>query len=197
MSSPKFIIPHSHTISKKDRQHLNNHNSLIIWFTGLSGSGKSTLANKVEERLHKMGFRTYLLDGDNIRKGLCKDLGFSEEDRAENIRRIGETARLFVEAGIIVLTAFISPFKKERQAIRKLVGRNEFFEIYVNCPLNVCEHRDVKGLYKKARIGMIKNFTGIDSPFEAPVNPDVEIRTDKMNLNDSVKKIMKGLLPKI
>lgn len=197
MSENKFVIPHSHKISKNERQQLNKHKSLVLWFTGLSGSGKSTVAGKVEEKLYEMGFRTYILDGDNIRIGLCKDLGFDEKSRIENIRRIGEVSKLFVDAGVIVLTAFISPFRSDRRTVRDLVGENEFVEIFVNCPLEECEKRDVKGLYKKARNGEIKNFTGIDSPFEPPENPDIEIRTNEMSVEESVEKVLNFLLPKI
>jgi adenylylsulfate kinase len=164
MEETKIIIPHKGKIKKEDRQRQKGHKSAILWFTGLSGSGKSTLAHAVEERLFEMGVHTYVLDGDNIRTGLNKDLGFSAEDRKENIRRIGEVAKLFVDAGIMTLTAFISPYKQDRQFVRSLVKKGEFIEIYVKCPLEICERRDVKGLYKKARRGIIKNFTGIDDP---------------------------------
>ena len=197
MTEQKFVIPHSHKISKKEREKLNNHKPVILWFTGLSGSGKSTLAGKVEEKLFEMGCRTYILDGDNIRTGLCKDLGFDEHGRKENIRRIGEVSKLFVDAGVIVLTAFISPFKSDRQTVKDLVAENEFVEIFVNCPIEECEKRDVKGLYKKARNGEIKNFTGIDSPFEAPEKPDIEVETNKLTLDESVEKVLKIVLEKI
>lgn len=186
----KFIIPHSPIITKKDRQKLNGHKSCILWFTGLSGSGKSTLAHRVEEMLFEMGLRTYVLDGDNIRMGLNKNLGFSKEDREENIRRIAEVAKLFVDAGIIVLTAFISPYRKDRNLARSLVEKEEFVEIYVKCPLEVCEKRDVKGLYEKARKGIIKQFTGIDDPYEEPENPEIVIETDKYSLDESAKMII-------
>ncbi len=193
MEEKKFIIPHEGNIKKEDRQRQKGHKSAILWFTGLSGSGKSTLAHAVEERLFEMGIHTYVLDGDNIRSGLNKDLGFSAEDREENIRRIGEVAKLFVDAGIITLTAFISPYKKDRQLVRNLVENGEFIEIYVKCPLEVCEQRDVKGLYKKARAGIIKNFTGIDDPYEEPENPEIIVETDKESLEESVNKIIKYL----
>lgn len=186
----KFIIPHNSLITKKDRHRLNGHKSAILWFTGLSGSGKSTLAHKVEELLFEMGIRTYVLDGDNIRMGLNKNLGFSKEDREENIRRISEVAKLFVDAGLIVLTAFISPYRKDREMARNLVEKDEFIEIYVKCPLDVCEKRDVKGLYEKARQGIIKNFTGIDDPYEEPLSPEIIIETDKLTLEESAKKII-------
>lgn len=189
----KFIIPHSPIITKKDRQKLNGHKSCILWFTGLSGSGKSTLAHKVEEILFEMDIRTYVLDGDNIRMGLNKNLGFSKEDREENIRRIAEVAKLFVDAGIIVLTAFISPYRKDRNLARSLVEKEEFVEIYVKCPLEVCEKRDVKGLYEKARKGIIKQFTGIDDPYEEPENPEIVIETDKQTLEESANKVVSYL----
>ncbi len=189
----KFIIPHEGNIKKEDRQKLKGHKSAILWFTGLSGSGKSTVAHKVEERLFERGIHTYVLDGDNIRTGLNKDLGFSAEDREENIRRIGEVAKLFVDAGIIVLSAFISPYIKDRETVRNLVDKGEFIEIYVKCPIEICEQRDVKGLYKKAREGVIKNFTGIDDPYEEPLNPEIVVETDKETLEESVNKIIKYL----
>lgn len=166
---------------------------VVIWFTGLSGSGKSTLANATETLLYQKGYKTFLLDGDNVRSGLNKDLGFSKEDRNENIRRIGEVAKLMLEAGIIVISAFISPFRKDREMIRQLVGEANFYEIFVNCPLEVCESRDVKGLYKKAREGQIKNFTGIDSPYEEPLNPFLSVKTHSMGLDKSVEMIIKKI----
>jgi len=189
----KFIIPHQGNIKKEDRQRQKGHKSVILWFTGLSGSGKSTLAHAVEEKLFEMGIHTYVLDGDNIRTGLNRDLGFSAEDREENIRRIGEVAKLFVDAGIVTLTAFISPYKKDRELVRNLVEEGEFIEIYVKCPLEICEQRDVKGLYKKARAGIIKNFTGIDDPYEEPENPEIIVETDKETLGESVNKIINYL----
>lgn len=192
----KFIIPHSPIITKKDRQRLNGHRSCILWFTGLSGAGKSTVAHRVEEILFEMGIRTYVLDGDNIRMGLNKNLGFSKEDREENIRRISEVAKLFVDAGIIVLTAFISPYRKDRNLARSLVEEGEFIEIYVKCPLEVCEKRDVKGLYEKARKGIIKQFTGIDDPYEEPENPEIVIETDKYTLEESANMVVKYLKEK-
>jgi len=190
----KFIIPHKGRINKADRQRLMGHRSVILWFTGLSGSGKSTLAHAVEEKLFSMGVHTYVLDGDNIRTGLNKDLGFSEEDRKENIRRIGEVAKLFVDAGLIVLTAFISPYRRDRDFVRNLVEEGEFIEVYVKCPLEVCEQRDVKGLYKKARQGIIKNFTGIDDPYEEPLSPEITVETDKESVEESVDKIIGYLI---
>lgn len=191
----RIIIPHKHKISKQDRIEKYGHRPAILWFTGLSGSGKSTLASSVEEVLfYKYNCHTYILDGDNIRTGLNKDLGFSEEDRRENIRRIAEVAKLFVDAGIIVLTAFISPYRRDRQMARELVEKEEFIEIFVKCPLEVCEQRDVKGLYKKARRGEIKNFTGIDDPYEEPENPEIIVETDKHTIEECTQQIISYLL---
>lgn len=196
----RFIIPHEHEITKGDRRSLNNHGSLILWFTGLPSSGKSTIANELEKKLVTLGTRTYILDGDNVRMGLCKDLGFSEEDRGENIRRIGEVSKLFIDAGCIVLSAFVSPYIKDRDAVRELVEEGEFVEVFVDAPLEVCEERDVKGLYKKAREGIIKGFTGIDDPYEAPLNPEITIDTSKLSLDEGVNVIFdylekRGVLP--
>ncbi len=189
----KFIIPHEHEITKEDRRRLNGHGSLILWFTGLPSSGKSTLANELEKKLIQLSKRTYILDGDNVRMGLCKDLGFSEEDRAENIRRIGEVSKLFVDSGHIVLSAFVSPYRRDRDAVRELVEEGEFVEIFVDAPVEVCEERDVKGLYKKAREGVIKGFTGIDDPYEEPLNPEVVIRTHETAIDQGVKEILSYL----
>jgi adenylylsulfate kinase len=189
----KFIIPHKGIIKKKDREILNGHKSAILWFTGFSCAGKSTLAYKIEEQLLKRGLRAYVLDGDNVRIGLNKDLGFSAEDRKENIRRIGEVAKLFVDAGLIVMAAFISPYEKDRESVRSIVQDDEFVEIYVKCSLDVCERRDIKGFYKKARAGIIKNFTGIDDPYEEPEHPEIVVETDKMTVEKSVEKIMNYL----
>jgi adenylylsulfate kinase len=175
------IIWHDHLINYNDRVKLNRHNGACLWFTGLSGSGKSTLASSVEKELYNRNIHTYLLDGDNIRHGLSKDLGFSDMDRVENIRRIGEVAKLFVDSANIVLTAFISPFKSDRDSIRKLFGDKNFIEIFVNCPIEICEQRDPKGLYKKARKDEISNFSGISSAYEKPINPELVIE----NSNDS------------
>lgn len=175
------IIPHDHKISREDRERLLGQKARVLWFVGLSGSGKSTLASRVEQELHQMGKLTYILDGDNVRAGLNKDLDFSEASRVENIRRIGEVSKLMLDAGVMVLTAFISPFRADRQAVKDLVGADRFVEIHVDCPVEECEKRDVKGLYKKARAGEISNFTGITSPFEIPENPDVRVQT---HLND-------------
>ncbi|MCH8904712.1 MAG: adenylyl-sulfate kinase [Bacteroidetes bacterium] len=193
MSEQKFIIPHDQIIVKDDRQKMNEHKSVIIWFTGLSGSGKSTLANRVQEMLFDDALHTYLLDGDNVRQGLNKDLGFSAEDRQENIRRIGEVAKLFVDAGTIVMTAFISPYITDRQMVRDLVEEDEFVEVFVKCPLEVCEERDTKGLYAKARQGLIKNFTGIDDPYDEPENAELVVDTDKLDLEESALLVISFL----
>jgi adenylylsulfate kinase len=188
------IVWHATHISKEERARLKKQKACILWFTGLSGSGKSTLANALEAKLYTIGIHTYLLDGDNIRHGLNRDLGFSEADRVENIRRIGEVAKLFVDSGTIVLSAFISPFIKDREQVRELVEANEFIEVFVDTPLEVCESRDPKGLYKKARLGEIKNFTGIDSPYEKPCTPEIHLINDKANINDNVDKILDYLI---
>ncbi len=177
-------------VTRKMRETLNGHRSILIWLTGLSGSGKSTLALAVEELLHKQGRRTHILDGDNIRHGLCSDLGFSDQDRQENIRRIGETAKLLVDAGVIVLAAFISPFKKDRQRVRNLLQPGDCVELYCKCSLEVCEERDVKGLYKRARAGEIRHFTGISSPYEPPVDAELVINTDSDTIQEAAQKVM-------
>lgn len=177
---------HCATVTRQRREQKNAHKSVVLWFTGLSGSGKSTLAHAVEEQLFQNGFNTFVLDGDNVRHGLCSDLGFSDKDRKENIRRISETAKLLLEAGVITLTAFISPFKAERAIARSLMPHGDFIEIHCYCPLEICEQRDVKGLYKKARLGEIKDFTGISSPYEAPENPDLKIDTSLLSVEQSV-----------
>jgi len=187
------IIYHQATVTQQRRNKLNNHKSVVLWFTGLSGSGKSTLAHALEEKLFNMGFRTFVLDGDNVRHGLNSNLGFSETDRSENIRRISEVSKLMLEAGLIVMTAFISPFKEDRNEARALIAKDNFIEIYCKASMETCEKRDVKGLYKKARAGEIKNYTGIDSPYEAPVNPELIIDTDQETLDYSVSKIMNYL----
>ena len=186
----KNIIWHHATVLREHRQALNGHNSAILWFTGLSGAGKSTLAHAVEEKLHAMGVRTYVLDGDNVRHGLCGDLGFSAADRRENIRRIGEVAKLFIDAGVIVLTAFISPFRDDREHVRGLVMPGDFLEIYCRCPLEVCETRDVKGLYRRARQGEVKDFTGISSPYEEPLAPELAVDTALYDLDASVEWVL-------
>ncbi len=197
MAIPTNIVPQNYRISKNDRRELNGHGSVIVWFTGLSGSGKSTLANAVEQELFRQGIRTYVLDGDNIRHGLNNNVDFSAEGRTENIRRIGEVAKLFIEAGVVVLTAFISPFKSDRDRVRSLVGNEEFIEVFVDCPLEICEQRDVKGLYKKARAGEIPDFTGISSPFEVPENPELTIATGTIPLRQSVEQVTNFILKKI
>lgn len=181
---------HQTTIGKHDRQAQNGHGSCVLWFTGLSGSGKSTIANAVSQELFRQGISEYVLDGDNIRHGLNKDLGFSAQDRTENIRRIGEVAKLFVDSGKIVTTAFISPFKSDRALVRKLFDEGEFIEIYIDCPIEECERRDPKQLYVKARKGEIKDFTGITSPYEAPENHEITINSHQLSVEESVKKIM-------
>lgn len=189
------IVWHHATVTRARREELNGHKGALVWLTGLSGSGKSTLAHAVEERLYQKGYRTYVLDGDNVRHGLCADLSFTEEDRHENIRRISHMSKQFVEAGIIVLTAFISPFRVDRENARKIIG-DDFHEIYCKCDLEICEQRDVKGLYKKARAGLIDNFTGISSPYEEPLAPSLTLITEK-NIKDSVNSIIEYLLPYI
>lgn len=184
------VIPHIHKITREDREKLNKHEGMVIWFTGLSGSGKSTLASLLEEELYNRGVHTYLLDGDNVRSGLNSDLDFTEAGRVENIRRLGHLAHLFIDAGIVVLSAFISPFARDREQVRESVGAQNFIEVFVDCPLEVCEKRDVKGLYAKARKGEIKNFTGIDSPFESPTNPDLVIHSDQEELEVSKKRLI-------
>ena len=188
--SNENIVWHNHCVTKQERAHIKAQQPCILWFTGLSGSGKSTIANAVESKLLELGKHTYLLDGDNIRMGLNKGLGFNDADRIENIRRIGEVAKLFVDAGTIVLTAFISPFQKERDSVRALVGTHEFIEIFIDTPLEVCESRDPKGLYKKARNGEIANFTGISSPYEAPLKPEIHIKNDKISIENVTEQIM-------
>jgi len=180
-------------VTRQDRETLNGHRSFVLWFTGLSGSGKSTLAHAVEKKLYEKGCSTFVLDGDNVRHGLSSNLSFSEEDRKENIRRIGEAAKLMTEAGIIVLTAFISPFRGGREMVRNLFPHGEFIEVYCNASLEVCESRDVKGLYKKARAGEIKNYTGIDSPYETPVNPEIVVTTGIDNIYSSTHQVIKYL----
>jgi adenylylsulfate kinase len=186
----KNITWHHTAITKEQRRKRNGYHSCILWFTGLSGSGKSTIANAVSKKLFELGIQNYVLDGDNIRHGLNKDLGFSAEDRTENIRRIGEVAKLFVDSGQFVLTAFISPFAQDRQLVRQLVENDEFIEIYIKCPLGECEKRDPKGLYKKARNGEIHDFTGIDSPYEEPVSPELTIETHRYSIEECVDQVL-------
>lgn len=189
MKTPN-IIYHNSTVTRERRNKLNDHRSLVIWFTGLSGSGKSTLAHSVEEELYNLGCRTYVLDGDNVRHGLSSNLTFSDDDRKENIRRIGEAAKLMMEAGVITMTAFISPFKGDRNIARQLLPHGDFIEIYCKASLETCESRDVKGLYKLARAGKIKNYTGIDSPYEAPDNPELVIDTEGESIEESTAKVI-------
>ena len=191
------IISHNFQVSKSDRQASNKHKSFLLWFTGLSGSGKSTIANVVEQELFKLGIKTYILDGDNIRKGINKDLTFVPQDRTENIRRIAETANLMVDAGLVTLAAFVSPYKKDRENIKNIVKGVNFIEVYINTSLEECEQRDVKGLYKKARAGEIKNMTGISAPYEAPENPDIEILTKNKTVEEAVHDIMTYIKPKL
>lgn len=190
------ITWHETAVSKQDRREKYGHGSCVLWFTGLSGSGKSTIANALSKKLFDSGIREFVLDGDNIRHGLNKDLGFSDHDRTENIRRIGEVAKLFVESGTIVITAFISPFRSDRDQVRELFQDGEFLEVYVKCSIDECERRDPKGLYVKARKGEIKNFTGIDSPYEAPENPEITIETDKLSVDEAVAEILRYLREK-
>lgn len=187
------LVWHHATVTRERREKLNGHKSCVLWFTGLSGAGKSTLAHAVEEQLHQMGCRTFVLDGDNVRHGLSSNLGFSEADRKENIRRIGEAAKLMMEAGVITLTAFISPFRADREAVRNLMPHGDFLEIYCQASLEVCESRDVKGLYKKARAGEIRNYTGIDSPYEEPLKPELVVETGRLDLAASVNRVMQLL----
>jgi adenylylsulfate kinase len=195
MKTPNTIY-HNATVTRERRSQLNNHKSVVIWFTGLSGSGKSTLAHSVEEELHNLDCRTFVLDGDNVRHGLSSNLSFSDNDRKENIRRIGEAAKLMMESGVIAMTAFISPFKEDRNLIRQLLPQGDFIEIYCNASLEACESRDVKGLYKRARAGEIKSYTGIDSPYEAPSNPELIIDTGNESLEESVTKVIDFLKSK-
>ncbi|MES9833515.1 MAG: adenylyl-sulfate kinase [Candidatus Thiodiazotropha sp. L084R] len=187
------IVWHQATVTRERREKMNKHRAKLLWFTGLSGSGKSTLAHALEEELYQRGCRTYVFDGDNVRHGLCRDLGFSVEDRTENIRRIGEMAKLFVDAGVISLTAFISPIREDRDRARGLFPHGDFIEVFVDCPLEVCETRDVKGLYKKARAGEIKEFTGISSPYEPPVKPEITIQTANKEVEACVSEIVDAL----
>lgn len=196
MSKNKNIIWHPHKVDKEARLAIKKHKTAILWFTGLSGSGKSTIAHELDSILNKNGIHSYILDGDNIRHGLNKDLGFSSEDRRENIRRIGEVAKLFVEAGLITIVAFISPFASDRDIVRSLVDSGEFIEIYAKCSLDVCKERDPKGFYKKAMSGEIKDFTGISHPYEEPQHPEIVLETDKLTLNECTGKVMDYLQQK-
>lgn len=193
----KQLFPHNYQISLDDRIKTNNHKPLLLWFTGLSGSGKSTIANRVEQELFKQKILTYTLDGDNIRTGLNSDLSFSPEDRSENIRRIAEVANLMLDAGLVVLAAFVSPYQKDREHIKNIVNEANFVEIYINTSLEECELRDVKGLYKKARAGIIKDMTGITSPYEAPQNAAIEIKTEEESVETAAMKIVNLIMPKL
>jgi len=190
------VVWHQSTVTRAHRESVNRHRAVNLWFTGLSGSGKSTLAHAVEARLHGMGCRTFVFDGDNVRHGLCRDLGFSPEDRAENIRRIAEMVRLFLEAGTIALTAFISPLERDRQRAREIIGPENMLEIYCDCPLAICEERDIKGLYKKARAGLIKNYTGISSPYEPPDSPALRLDTGVASLSSCAEEVLRLLREK-
>ena len=193
----KNVIQQDYNVSVEHRRKQNKHNSLLIWFTGLSGSGKSTLANQVEVALHEQGLRTYVLDGDNIRRGLNTDLDFTPEGRKENLRRIAEAAKLFIDAGVVTLAAFISPLQKDREKIKQIAGKENFIEIYVKASVEACEKRDVKGLYQKARNGEIKNFTGISAPYEEPENPDVVVNSEKETIAESIQIIMDQIKTKL
>jgi adenylylsulfate kinase len=196
MTKATNITWHDAAITKEDRRAQNGHGSVVLWFTGLSGSGKSTIANAVSHELFRQGINEYVLDGDNVRHGLNKDLGFSEADRNENIRRIGEVAKLFVDSGKIVTTAFISPFRSDRETVRALFEEGEFIEVFIDCPLEECERRDPKQLYAKARRGEIKDFTGIDSPYEAPEDPEMTVRSDRYTVEEAVGQILAHLREK-
>ncbi|AQM18722.1 adenylyl-sulfate kinase [Vibrio anguillarum] len=187
------VVWHQHTVNKSFRANLKQQQPAVLWFTGLSGAGKSTIAGALEQRLAQLGYHTYLLDGDNVRHGLCSDLGFSEQDRRENIRRIGELAKLMADAGLIVLSAFISPHRAERQLVRDMLPQGEFIEVFVNTKLDVCEQRDPKGLYKKARAGEISNFTGIDSEYESPQNPEIDLAAGEKNIDELVEICLTAL----
>lgn len=190
-------VKHNYKTTKSQREAQHGHKAYLIWFTGLSGSGKSTLANLIENSLHKKGFSSYVLDGDNIRQGINKDLKFTPKDRKENIRRIAEISNLMLDAGVLTLAAFVSPYNKDRESVKQIVGADNFIEIYINTSIEECERRDVKGLYKKARKGEIKNMTGVSSPYEVPINPDLEVVTDTQSVEESADQILKLLSQKI
>ncbi|MGE7760123.1 adenylyl-sulfate kinase [Peribacillus sp. NPDC097895] len=196
MNKNTNVTWHESSLTKELRRKQNGHESTVLWFTGLSGSGKSTIANAVAKELYNRNIRSYVLDGDNIRHGLNKDLGFSEEDRTENIRRIGEVSKLFVDSGQFVLTAFISPFRADRQIVRDLLEDGEFIEVYIKCPIEECEVRDPKGLYDKARKGIIKDFTGIDSPYEVPEQPEIILESDQYSIEECVEQVIGYLTSK-
>lgn len=187
-------VPYRGNIDRRSRERLLAQNSIILWFTGLSGSGKSTIAHAAEEKLHSMGRLTYVFDGDNVRHGLCSDLSFSPEGRAENLRRIAEMVKLFLDAGLICMSAFISPLQADRQKVRDIISSGCFYEVYVKCPLEVCEQRDVKGLYRLARQGKIKNYTGVSAPYEEPESPDLILESDKCSLDQCVDQVVDFIL---
>lgn len=191
------IVWHQYAVNQLERARLNGHKPLLLWFTGLSGSGKSTIAGALEQALFQRGIHTYLLDGDNVRHGLCKDLGFTPAARQENLRRIGEVGKLMVDAGLVVLAAFVSPYRAERQAIRELFPDGQFVEVFVDTPLSTCEQRDPKGLYKKARAGEIKHFTGIDDPYEAPEQPEIHLKSHQSRIDEVVNDLLLKLLPRL
>lgn len=193
----EHIYPIKTKVSKASRETLMDQRAVLVWFTGLSGSGKSTLAVQLEAQLHERGFKTYLLDGDNVRAGLNKDLTFTDSGRIENIRRIGEVAKLMLDAGVVVLSAFISPFQADRDQVRDIVGGDNYIEVFVDAPIEICEQRDVKGLYKKARAGEVKNFTGIDSPYEVPQDPDLVIETGKLSVDESIERLLSFIEPRL
>lgn len=191
------IFPFATKVTYSQRKTMMGQEPLLVWLTGLSGSGKTTLALRLEHYLFHQGYKAFLLDGDNVRMGLNKDLHFTEEDRKENLRRIGEVAKLMLDAGLVVISAFISPYDIEREAVKEIVGENRFTQVYVNCPLSVCEERDVKGLYQKARKGIVPNFTGISAPYEAPIKPDIEVKTSEETIDESLQKIIHLVEPLI
>lgn len=192
-----YVVWHKVLVTREMRESLNGHKSLVLWFTGLPSSGKSTIAHTLEKKLYDLGIRTYTLDGDNIRYGLCSDLGFTPEDRAENLRRIAEVIKLFLDAGLVVLCAFVSPFKKDREMVRKIVGEENFIEIYCRCPVEVCKTRDPKGFYQKAERGEIKNYTGISAPYEEPETPDLILDTHILSVEESVERVFNFVINKI
>ena len=193
---PNNLKWHKGKVTRKNRERLNGHKSALVWLTGLPGAGKSTLSTELEYRLYKKNVRTYILDGDNIRHGLSSDLGFSPDDRRENLRRVGEVAKLFVDAGILTIAAFASPYRVDRKMVRGFFQEGEFIEVYVKCPLEICEKRDPKGLYKRARRGEIKGLTGLSAPYEPPENPEIVVETDKMSVDECVEKIINFLQEK-
>ncbi len=197
MDSAKHIYRHPGLVSATDRARRLKHRSQVVWLTGLSAAGKSTIAHALEAQLFEIGVHSYVLDGDNVRHGLCGDLGFSDSDRHENLRRIGEVCKLFLESGLVVIAAFISPFRADRERVRGFVPHGDFMEVFVDCPLEVCERRDPKGIYRKARLGEIAQFTGVSAPYEAPLNPELTLRTDQIDVATSVKTVLDALLPRI